>query len=102
MSQVPIIPRSCSHVQYRQTNHNQNTKLHPDGWLPWDKDFGLKTLYYAEFNNKGPGASVAARVKWPGLKVINKDEATQYTVGPFIQGDSWVNAAGVPVHFGLF
>lgn len=76
--------------------------IHPDGWLPWDKDFGLKTLYYAEFNNKGPGASVAARVKWPGLKVINKDEATQYTVGPFIQGDSWVNAACVPVHFGLF
>ncbi|KAH7852819.1 hypothetical protein Vadar_029573 [Vaccinium darrowii] len=76
--------------------------IDPDGWLPWDKDFGLKTLYYAEFNNRGPGASVAARVKWPGLKVINKDEATKFTLGPFIQGDSWVNAAGVPSRFGLF
>ncbi|XP_057466931.1 probable pectinesterase/pectinesterase inhibitor 13 [Actinidia eriantha] len=76
--------------------------IHPDGWLPWDKDFALNTLYYAEYGNKGAGASVAARVKWPGHKVINKEEALKYTVGPFIQFNSWLNAASVPARFGLF
>ncbi|KAL4613924.1 hypothetical protein ACB092_07G017500 [Castanea dentata] len=75
--------------------------IHPDGWLPWEGDFALKTLSYAEYNNKGPGAKVNARVKWPGHKIIRREEATKYTVGPFLQGN-WIPAAGVPVHFGLF
>ncbi|KAM3693855.1 hypothetical protein ACJW30_07G015600 [Castanea mollissima] len=75
--------------------------IHPDGWLPWEGDFALKTLSYAEYNNKGPGAKVNARVKWPGHKIIRREEATKYTVGPFLQGN-WITAAGVPVHFGLF
>jgi pectin methylesterase-like acyl-CoA thioesterase len=75
--------------------------IHPDGWLPWEGDFGLNTLYYAEFNNIGPGAKVLARVNWPGHKLINQQEAFQYTVGPFLHGD-WINATGAPVHFGLY
>ncbi|KAK9275335.1 hypothetical protein L1049_022599 [Liquidambar formosana] len=76
--------------------------IHPDGWLPWEGDFALKTLSYAEFNNTGPGAALNARVKWPGYKIIrNKQEALNYTVGPFLQGD-WIRAADVPVHFGLY
>jgi len=76
--------------------------IHPDGWLPWEGDFALKTLYYAEFNNKGPGAKVDGRVKWSGYKVIKRQEATKYTVGPFLQGGSWIKATGVQVHFGLY
>ncbi|KAJ7955368.1 Pectinesterase [Quillaja saponaria] len=75
--------------------------IHPDGFLPWQGEFALKTLYYAEYNNKGSGAKVTARVKWPGYKVINKQEAFKYTVGPFLQG-SWLNGTGVPVKFGLY
>lgn len=75
--------------------------IHPDGWLPWEGDFALNTLYYAEFNNNGPGAKVVARVNWPGHKLINQQEALQYTVGPFLHGD-WINATGAPVHFGLY
>ncbi|KDP33981.1 hypothetical protein JCGZ_07552 [Jatropha curcas] len=75
--------------------------IHPDGWLAWEGEKGLKTLYYAEFNNKGPGASTKARVKWPGYHVIDKEEANKYTIEPFIQGD-WINDMGAPVHFGLF
>lgn len=74
--------------------------IHPDGWLPWEGDFGLKTLFYTEFNNKGPGATLTARVKWPGYKSITKEQATQFTVGPFLRGD-WVKASGTPVHMGL-
>ncbi|KAL6330717.1 hypothetical protein AAG906_009145 [Vitis piasezkii] len=79
--------------------------IQPQGWLPWEGNFALSTLYYAEYNNKGPGAALSARVKWPGYKVIEKEEAVKYTVGPFIQGDDWLKAdygISLPVHFGLY
>ncbi|KAH9652941.1 putative pectinesterase/pectinesterase inhibitor 13 [Citrus sinensis] len=76
--------------------------IHPEGWLALKGNYGLKTLYYAEFNNKGPGASTKGRVKWPGYKTIVKEEAIKYTVRPFLQGDNWINKTGAPVHFGLF
>ena len=79
--------------------------IQPQGWLPWEGNFALSTLYYVEYNNKGPGAALSARVKWPGYKVIEKEEAVKYTVGPFIQGDDWLKAdygISLPVHFGLY
>ncbi|KAG6596157.1 putative pectinesterase/pectinesterase inhibitor 45, partial [Cucurbita argyrosperma subsp. sororia] len=75
--------------------------IHPDGWMPWDGDFALKTLYYAEFNNKGPGAKTDARVKWPGFKVIDKEEAAKFTIGTFLDVD-WIQSSSVSVHVGLF
>ncbi|KAK9131553.1 hypothetical protein Sjap_012040 [Stephania japonica] len=73
------------------------------GWLPWEGDFALQTLYYAEYNNNGPGADVTARVNWAGYKKsITKDEASNYTVGPFLQGENWVKDSGTQVHLGLF
>ncbi|XP_077234664.1 putative pectinesterase/pectinesterase inhibitor 45 [Tasmannia lanceolata] len=75
--------------------------IHPDGWFPWDGNFALKTLVYAEYNNKGPGATLKRRVKWPGYKVINKKEAMKYTVANFIQGAEWLKGTGTPVDFGL-
>ncbi|KAK1308183.1 putative pectinesterase/pectinesterase inhibitor 21 [Acorus calamus] len=94
---------------YTQT-HRQTTIMeskigsfiNPDGWLPWDGEFGLKTLTYNEYANKGPGANVQARVPWPGRKVITKEEAERFTVGNFIQGGDWIGATGTPVHLGLF
>lgn len=75
--------------------------IHPDGWLPWDKDFALKTLYYAEYNNTGPGAKINARVSWLGYKKnFNKADAEKFTVGTFLESD-WIRAANVPVHVGL-
>ncbi|KAF3780449.1 putative pectinesterase/pectinesterase inhibitor 28 [Nymphaea thermarum] len=76
--------------------------IQPAGWMPWDGDFALKTLFYAEYNNKGPGAITTGRVKWPGFKVItDKREALQYTVGPFLDGTSWLPASGTPFVQGL-
>ncbi|WOL02669.1 hypothetical protein Cni_G11388 [Canna indica] len=75
--------------------------IDPAGYLPWDGDFGLNTLYYAEFNNYGPGANGTARVKWPGFHVIGKQEAMRYTVESFIQGSSWIRESGTPVRLGL-
>ncbi|KAM7274617.1 hypothetical protein ACFE04_016483 [Oxalis oulophora] len=76
--------------------------ISPDGWVPWMGDFGLKTCYIAEYDNKGPGAKTDGRVKWPCYqKNFDKTEANKYTVGPFLQG-KWIESMGVPVHFGLF
>ncbi|XP_074280828.1 putative pectinesterase/pectinesterase inhibitor 45 [Silene latifolia] len=63
----------------------------PAGWMPWEGDFALKTLYYAEFNNNGPGSNVGKRVNWAGYKKsITKKEAESFTVIPFLQGSSWI------------
>ena len=73
------------------------------GWYEMDGDFGKKTLFYGEYNNNGDGSKTDNRVTWPGFKVLNKDEATQFTVGPFLKGNAWLkNNNGVPVRFGLF
>ncbi|CAI8610920.1 unnamed protein product [Vicia faba] len=75
--------------------------IHPDGWTPWEGTFALDTLYYAEFNNSGPGSSTSARIKWPGYKVINKEEAIKYTVQNFLKG-AWVQSSGVPSQPGMY
>lgn len=77
--------------------------IHPDGWMEWSGDFALTTLFYAEFNNKGPGATKTGRVKWVGYKTIKKEDAEKFTVGPFLQGETWLKTAqDVPVRFGMF
>ncbi|CAN6468660.1 unnamed protein product [Victoria cruziana] len=76
--------------------------IQPAGWMAWDGDFALRTLFYAEYNNRGPGAVTTGRVRWPGFKVItNRMEALQYTVGPFLAGATWLPATGTPFIQGL-
>ncbi|RWW46271.1 hypothetical protein BHE74_00047808, partial [Ensete ventricosum] len=76
--------------------------ISPDGYMPWEGDFALKTLSYKEYNNKGAGADTSKRVKWPGVKVISRDEANTYTTQAFIQGDDWITKTNTPVRLGLF
>ncbi|ESQ37892.1 hypothetical protein EUTSA_v10029374mg [Eutrema salsugineum] len=69
----------------------------PAGWLKWKDGFALDTLYYGEYMNEGPGSNMTNRVKWPGFKRIETEvEATQFTVGPFIEGNKWLNSTGIP------
>ncbi|XP_062143365.1 pectinesterase-like [Alnus glutinosa] len=71
--------------------------IDPAGWLEWDGTFALSTLYYGEYMNGGPGSNTSARVTWPGYRVINSSaEASQFTVGEFIQGNEWLNSTGIP------
>ncbi|GAA0169945.1 esterase [Lithospermum erythrorhizon] len=67
---------------------NMEALITPDGWLPWSGDFAIKTLYYGEFQNKGPGANVSARVPWSSK--IPAEHVGSYTVQSFIQGDEWI------------
>lgn len=76
--------------------------IDPAGWLEWNDTFALDTLYYGEYQNRGPGSNTSARVKWGGYRVINSStEASQFTVGQFIQGSDWLNSTGIPFYFNL-
>ncbi|KAK7258753.1 hypothetical protein RIF29_24338 [Crotalaria pallida] len=76
--------------------------IHPSGWLEWNGEFALDTLYYGEYMNFGPGAAIGQRVKWPGYRVITSTvEANRFTVAHFISGSSWLPATGVAFLAGL-
>lgn len=76
--------------------------INPSGWSPWSGSFALSTLYYGEYMNTGPGANTARRVNWPGFHVItNPSEAVKFSVGDFLDGDSWIPGSGVPFDSGL-
>ena len=70
--------------------------IRPEGWAEWMGDLGLKTLYYAEYANTGPGAGTSKRVNWPGYRVIGQAEATHFTAGVFIDGMTWLQSTGTP------
>eukprot|EP01018_Ginkgo_biloba_P027995 Gb_10523 [translate_table: standard] len=70
--------------------------INPAGWLEWDGNFALSTLYYGEYQNRGPGSGTTNRVKWPGYRVIKgSQEASQFTVAQFISGNEWLPSTGV-------
>lgn len=76
----------------------------PQGWMEWNatSTYALDRLYFGEYMNYGPGAGLAGRVAWPGHRVINSTaEAESFTVARFIDGASWLPAAGVSFVAGL-
>ncbi|KAL7205318.1 hypothetical protein ACSBR2_018295 [Camellia fascicularis] len=75
--------------------------INPAGWAVWSGTFALDTLYYVEYNNRGPGSSTANRVTWPGYHAINATDAVNFIVSNFISGSSWLPTTGVPYTSGL-
>ncbi|KAL2550244.1 putative pectinesterase/pectinesterase inhibitor 46 [Forsythia ovata] len=90
---------------YSTTVYMQNMMgsfIHPKGWLPWVGTSAPDTIFYAEFQNFGPGAVTKNRVKWKGLKLnISTSQAKKFTVKSFIDGQKWLPAAGVSFNSGL-
>ncbi|XP_073292506.1 pectinesterase-like [Primulina huaijiensis] len=70
--------------------------IQPEGWLPWNGDYALKTLFYTEFNNRGPGADKSHRVTWPGVKELPANRIRRFTASKFIEGNKWVKKSKVP------
>ncbi|CAI0397249.1 unnamed protein product [Linum tenue] len=76
--------------------------INPAGWSAWSGGFALKTLYYAEYLNSGPGAGTSGRVGWPGYhSALAPTDAGKFTVGQFIAGNSWLPSTGVSFDSGL-
>ncbi|XP_009589755.2 pectinesterase-like [Nicotiana tomentosiformis] len=91
--------KAYSRTVFMQSNIGDH--IDPEGWSVWDGDFALKTLYYGEYMNKGPGAGTSKRVKWPGYHVFSASEATKFTVSQLIQGGVWLKSTGVAYTEGL-
>lgn len=76
--------------------------IRPEGWLEWNGNVYLDTLYYGEYINYGPGAGVGRRVRWPGFHMLNDStQAYNYTVAQFIEGNLWLPSTGVRYTAGL-
>lgn len=91
--------------QYSRTvflNTYMSSLVQPRGWLEWNGNFALGTLYYGEYRNYGPGALLSGRVQWPGYhKIQDTSVANFFTVGRFIDGLSWLPSTGVRFSAGL-
>ncbi|KAL2244288.1 UNVERIFIED_CONTAM: putative pectinesterase/pectinesterase inhibitor 28 [Sesamum indicum] len=68
----------------------------PEGWSVWDGNFALNTLYYAEYQNRGPGSDTKNRVQWPGIQHFSPQMAESWTGAKMYQGDEWIRNSGVP------
>ncbi|KAL3508119.1 hypothetical protein ACH5RR_033501 [Cinchona calisaya] len=80
---------------------NIDAFIAPEGWSPWMGTFGLNTLYYAEYQNRGLGANTSERVDWPGIQHINPEIAESFTPGKLYMGDSWITEKGFPYEAGM-
>ncbi|KAL5698597.1 pectinesterase [Ranunculus cassubicifolius] len=90
--------------QYSRTVFMQSymsSAVSPQGWLEWQGDFALSTLYYGEYMNYGPGAGLGSRVKWPGYHQMDSTVASTFTVAKFIDGNMWLPPTGVKYIAGL-
>ncbi|KAK8572002.1 hypothetical protein V6N12_028066 [Hibiscus sabdariffa] len=57
----------------------------PEGWMPWNGNFALDTLW----------------VKWRGIQKITAAQAQQFTTGVFLLGGDWIPNSGVPYTAGM-
>ncbi|XP_065878463.1 probable pectinesterase/pectinesterase inhibitor 51 [Euphorbia lathyris] len=62
--------------------------INPGGWLEWEGNQSLSTLYYGEFENRGPGSDLKGRVPWSS-KILPQHVLT-FSVQNFMQGDEWL------------
>jgi pectinesterase len=67
-------------------NTNMSTHILPEGWENWKDPENEKTVYYAEYNSKGPGANASARVRWS--KQLTSKEVKIYTLENIFKGSS--------------
>lgn len=56
----------------------------PEGWNNWGNATNEKTVYYAEYNNHGEGASTSGRVPWSHQ--LSAEEAKEFTIKNILSG----------------
>lgn len=78
-----------------------DSAIAPEGWSPWAGTFGLDTLYFGEYQNRGPGSNMAQRVNWRGIQNITPQIADGFTVAKYLLGDEWIKSTGVPYATGM-
>lgn len=74
--------------------------IQPEGWMAWQGEFALNTLWYGEYGNRGDGATQAKRVTWKGIRKVNDQQANDFTVAKFLT-ENWLKNSGVPYTAGM-
>ncbi|KAA3475282.1 pectinesterase-like [Gossypium australe] len=73
--------------------------IKPERWIHFegpDKVNYEETLYYVEYNNRGPGANLNVRVNWKGYHKIDRVTAMQFTIQSFLLSkENWLPLIGV-------
>ncbi|KAL9332285.1 hypothetical protein ACSQ67_001895 [Phaseolus vulgaris] len=90
--------------EYSRTVYIQSfmdSLIAPAGWHEWNGNFALSTLYYAEYDNMGPGSNTGNRVNWSGYHVVDATDAANFTVSNFLDGDDWVPRTTIPYQSSL-
>lgn len=74
--------------------------IDPTGWAEWNATTHfLDTSWYAEVDNRGPGAALERRASSPGIKRVSAGEAEAFTPGKLL-GDYWIAGLGIPYSSG--
>lgn len=71
------------------------------GWREMGQNTDGERVFYGEYGNWGPGARTSDRVKWQGVRAMDENEASAFTVETFLQGDTWLPDTGIPYDSGL-
>jgi pectinesterase len=78
--------RAYSAVTFLETE--MSDVVRPEGWHNWNFPEREKTVRYAEFGSRGPGANLSARVAW--ARRLTKSEARNITPAKVLAGaDGW-------------
>ena len=78
--------RDFSNVIYLNTE--MSDVVRPEGWQNWNLPAREKTARYSEYNSKGPGADLKARVPWSHQ--LDKNQAKTITIKKVLRGeDGW-------------
>lgn len=93
--------KAYSRVVFLQSEMEALVK--PEGWLPWNESNPFTdTLYYGEFENRGPGSNTQGRVQWAGVhSTMTQEEADQFNVQNFLAGESWLGSYDVAYRYTL-
>ncbi|KAL6228184.1 hypothetical protein ACLB2K_002138 [Fragaria x ananassa] len=74
--------------------------IRPEGVIAWDgNDFNTQHSFFGEFKNRGPGANIANRVKWPKggfTGEMDGNTAAKFTVDSMLLPDTWLKMATIP------
>lgn len=75
------------HAQTVFIRSEMGPHIHPAGWHNWSKPEAEQTVFYAEYDNRGPGAGRAAeRVSWS--RQLRPAEAERYTKANILGGSA--------------
>jgi pectinesterase len=65
-------------------NCNMGAFISAEGWDNWKNPDNEKTVFYAEYESKGPGANAKQRVSWSHQ--LSTEQASKYTIENIFRG----------------